>query len=90
MKIKIEELKKLNFEDGVELLKENGYYESGNGSPDGADARALKEGDHFLTDAYYTLEDEEGNEHTVSFVQKWEKGESESEDMLLEEYWDEA
>ncbi len=89
MKVMIEELKKLNYEDGVTLLEENGYFDAGSGAPDGAEARAIKVGDCFLTDIYYTLEDEDG-EYTVSFVQKWEKGESAEEDKLIEEFWEEA
>lgn len=83
----IEELKKMNFDTGVEFLSQNGYYENGSGAPDGADERALCVGDHFLTDVYYTSEDEDGNEHTISFVQEWEK--SQDEDILIKEYWEE-
>lgn len=90
MKVNIEELKKLNFDNGVTLLEENGYYDNGSGAPDGADARALKTGDRFLTDVYYTLDDKDGSEHTVSFTQEWEKGESEEEDRLIREYWGEV
>lgn len=90
MKIKVENLMNLNYENGVALLEKNGYYENGSGSPDGADARALKAGDRFFTDVYFVTEDEIGNEHTISFVQEWEKGESEEEDRLISERWEEV
>lgn len=87
MKVRIEELQGLSFDDGVKLLEENEYYESGSGAPDGAEERALKVGSNFWTDSYYTFEDEDGGEHTVSFAQEWEKGESREEDILLNEKW---
>lgn len=90
MKIEMDELKKLNYDKGVELLKQSGYYESGSGAPDGVEARTLKKGDNFLTDIYYALDNENGDElHTVSFVQEWEKGETIEEDILIKEYWNE-
>lgn len=89
MKVEIENLKELNYENGVALLEENGYYNSGSGAPDGADARAIKVGECFMTDIYYTLDDED-EEHTVSFVQEWEKGEAEEDDKLIKEYWGEV
>lgn len=90
MKIRIEELQGLSFDDGVKLLEKNEYYNSGNGAPDGAEARDIKVGESFWTDIYYTLEDEDGGEHTVSFAQEWEKGETQEEDSLLQEKWTEV
>lgn len=90
MKVDIDTLKGLNYDEGVKLLEENGYYDSGSGAPDGAEARAIKEGEHFWTDIYYTLEDENENEYTVSFAQEWEKGESAENDKLLCEFWEEV
>lgn len=90
MKVRIEELQGLSFDDGVKLLEENEYYESGSGAPDGAEERALKTGDSFWTDSYYTFEDEDGGEHIISFAQEWEKAGKAGEDgtdRLLQEKW---
>lgn len=82
-------LKTLGYEDGVKVLKKLGYYESGSGAPDGAEARAIKPGNYFWTDIYYTLEDENGDEqHIVSFEQEWEKGEESENDKLIREFWE--
>lgn len=94
--IAIEELQKLNYEDGKQLLVANGYLELDDaGYEEGAPSC------DYILDYYFTLfgeEDEDGNMeelHKVSYAKYMNKNDDPknddgSEDFIVKQGWEEA
>lgn len=88
-KVDIEELKKLSFEEGENLLKSLGYCNN--------DGCAVEDNPPFvdyIEDCYYTLYDEEDEEiDTVSYVRLFNKNLEDPEglsDFVVKEGWERA
>lgn len=89
-KVNIEELKKLNYDDGEKLLLTNEYVQNDAGRTDEAPLC------DYIEDIYYTLYDEEGEElHKVSYTRHMNKNndaenDDGSEDFVVKEGWEEV
>lgn len=79
----IAELKSLNYEEGVKLLKANGYYKSGEN-----DEKTLTEYSDRVSDIYFTNEEDEND--TYSYVTYYNAigNESDGEIEVVRQGWE--
>lgn len=89
-KVNVEELKKLNYEEGKKLLLANGYVQTDTGISEDAPSC------DYISDEYFTLFDEDGEElHIVSYSQYMNKNDDPSNDdgsadIVVKEGWEEV
>lgn len=90
IKVNVEELKKLNYEDGKKLILANGYEQTNTGISEDSPSC------DYISDEYFTLLGEDGEElHIVSYSQYMNKNDEPSNDdgsadIVVKEGWEEV
>lgn len=78
-KIELEALQGKSYEEGVKILEAAGYYNSDSAQDDNCPSA------DYVTDEYWTLEDEDGKEIDIKTFEQFYNG-----DEVLRERWNDA